>query len=221
MTSEPVGNGPRMSNIPNNSHKQREEKPPSAAAPKEKAQKIVEGKVVVKKTPFFKRVARSMVADDASSVGEFMVTDVVVPAMKNLLFEMVTQGARRTLWGASMRGAGPARSGIISAATGSVLKTNYHDVPTGRPSMPSPTRNSHDFSTLVVESREDAESIIVALMDDIARYQQATVEDFYGYLGVTSDWADGKWGWKDLSTADIRQTQGGWRFDLPPTVQLR
>lgn len=218
--SEPVGNGPRMGDIPNNSNKARKAIEPAAPAePREKLEKVIEGKVVRRKTPWWKRAAGSMIAEDAGTVGEVVLTDVIIPSVKNLLRDIVVNGIDRTLYGSTR---GPSR-GIgrgIGGNNGSTLKTHYHDVPQRPRVLSSSARARHRFDEIVLESRQDALDAIAQLVSQIEQYGSASVGDLYDILGESGDWADTKWGWRDLREADIAQDRGGWRLVLPPTEQL-
>lgn len=218
--SEPVGNGPRMpasAGIPGNSHKLRTEK--QEPDPRPKLEKVISGKVVTRKPNVFKRFARGFIADDAQTVGDFIMTDVVIPAVKNLLSDIINQGSNRVLYGHSRpRG----RSGLGMGSNISSLRTRYDNVPEARRSnMSTGARARHDFREIVLESRQDALSILQALEAQIAEYGHATVADLYDLIEVTSSFTDRRWGWLDLSNADISQNRDGYRLDLPSPEALR
>lgn len=222
--SEPVGNSPRGS-IPGNSHKSREGRAASEAPKQtnepEKVEKIIEGKVVTRKTPFFKRAKRSIVAEDAHSVGGFIVSMVVVPHLKRLLFETISQGAERTLFGTSS-----ARPGVLSSsATPSSalkLKQQYHrSINEPERVLTQDARARHDFDQIVLESRVEAIEVIEYLVARVAQYNRASVADLYDACGVTGSWADREYGWTNLDEADVRQVRGGFLLDLPRPIPLR
>ena len=221
--SEPVGNTPRSptpggADLPGNAHKNREAEP----EPREKIEKIVEGKVVTRKLPWWKRMAHSMIADDASSISDYILVDGIVPALKNLIADIVGQGTNRVLFG-SARNRG--RSGIGGLGTldsrGS-LRTRYDQigVDPGR-SISRVGRARHDFDEVVLETRVEAIDVVEGLIAQVARYGFASVSDLYDLVGVTGSFQDQRWGWTDLVTADVRQVRGGFLLDLPRPEPLR
>lgn len=221
--SEPVGNGPRnLADIPGNSHKDRKETPPKVEPPaKEPAQKIVVGKVVTRKAPWWKRFARSMVADDATDIGDFILLNVIIPSTKNLIRDVVVRGTEWTLYG-SARGVG---SGVGSSS-GS-LRTRYDKMGNAgngpgepRKMLSREARATHSFQEVVLPDREEAIGVVEALIQRINLYGQATVSDLYDFCGVTGSYTDRSWGWNDLSAADVAQTRGGWLLDLPSPIHL-
>lgn len=220
--SEPVGNSPRGPSIPGNSHKEREVAlPKKEEEPREPVQKIVEGKVTTRKQPWWKRAARNMVAEDAQSVGDWILTDVIVPAAKNLILEIVIGSTERTLLGGSRNRRG-VRGGLRGEITG-LRSTRYDQMGPGEPRrmLSRETRARHDFDEVVLDSRSEAIAVVEDLIARVIRYGAASVADLYDLVGVTGSFADQRWGWTDLSTADVRQSRGGWLLDLPQPEPLR
>jgi len=217
--SEPVGNTPR-GNIPGNSHKSREAEP--ASEPREKVEKVVSGNVVTKKPPFWRRLGRSIVAEDATNLGDYVLMDVIVPAVKNMLYDIVTMGAGRTLYGASR-----ARRSTFGSGAGPVgaMKTAYHRVNEAdreRAPMNDKARASHDFDQIVLETRGDAVNVLEGLISIVNHYGQVSVSDLYDLVGVSGSFADRRWGWiGSLDESDVRQVRGGFILDLPRPVELR
>lgn len=230
--SEPVGNQSRskakpggdMSAIAGNSHKTRtaaEAEVATVAESPDKAEKMVEGKVVTRKMPWWKKFASSMVADDAQNVGDYILTDVVVPSARRLIVEIVEGAVNRVIFGTSR-----------ARRTSGFGTTSLRHVPYDRLSdrgverdprrgISQAARARHDFDEVVLETREEAVIVIDALIDRVSRYGATTVADLYDILGVTGSYVDQKWGWTDLITADVRQVRGGFLLDLPRPEPIR
>ena len=79
----------------------------------------------------------------------------------------------------------------------------------------------HNFDELILENRAEAVDVIESLIARVNKFGSASVSDLYDYLGVTGSFTDLKWGWHNLTSADVRQTRGGFLLDLPAPVQLR
>ena len=217
--SEPVGNAPRVKGeIPGNTLKDRETK--SEVEPREKEEKIIEGKVITRKPPWYKRFARSLIADDVQNIGDYVLSDVIAPAARNLLYDIIAGCTYRTLYGT-----GRNRSrGVLGDRPG--LRSTRYD----RMSEPEPrrvlsreSRARHDFDDVVLETRSEAVDVVEAIIHRVDRYGSASVSDLYDLVGVTGSYADQRWGWSgdDLRTADVRQVRGGFLLDLPLPNPLR
>ena len=229
--TEPVGNARRDAGpLPgSNSHAARAAAATAAAPAKpaeerEKIDPIVHGKVIQKKPNVFKRVARGMVADDVTNVGDFVLTDVIGPAVRNLVYDIVSQGAHRVLFGTAR---GP-RRGVGTGAYvggGANLKTAYHRVSNeparSETGMSRSDMARHNFDELILDNHADAMDVLENLVARVDRYGSASVADLYDYLGVTGGFTDQAYGWKSLAGADVRQTRKGFVFDLPRPIALR
>lgn len=227
---EPVGNEPRrnqpkpdrtLSELTGNSHKERATK---EVVEREPIEKIVEGKVISRPLPWYKRFARSMIAEDAGNVGEYVLLEVVIPATKNLILEMLQQTGERLLFGTS-RGRVSGRRSPLGAILRDREPVNYgrysERESRGLRTMSYRARATHDFNEIVLEHRSEAIGVVEALVDLVARYGSATVADLYDLVGTTGSYVDKQWGWTDLITADVRQVPGGFLLDLPSPEPIR
>lgn len=231
MTGEPVGNTPRAQNFPGNSIRAREaaeQKPqtPPKSAEQERppVEKIVTGKVSLRKTPWWRRAVGSVIADDATSVGSFLVDDVVVPAVRNLIRDMVVGGVDRTLYGTARNsrmgvGASVAQSLGRTVVSGSALRASVQADP--RRQLAPEAMARHDFTDVILGDRQEALMVIDALIGMIDEYQAATVSDLYDLVGTTGSFADRKWGWYNLDAAQVIPSRQGFKLDLPRPQPLR
>ena len=221
--SDPVGNAPR-SLEGGNSHKARAAAQAAAAPapPREKLEKaVLHGKVIQKKPNVFKRAARSMVADDVQNVGDFVLTDIFVPALRNLLYDVIVGGAGRTIFGSAQARRPGMNPGVFGTAQN--LKTAYHNVTNAPPTGPVQTKQNaarFNFDELSLTDHSEALFIIETLRMRVGEYGTASVADLYDLLGVTGAFTDQNWGWRDLSQAGIRQNRSGFLLDLPHPIQL-
>lgn len=201
-------------NYPSNSHKSQE--PEKKDRPK--VEKVVSGEVSERKDGVGRKIAKSFVGDDAQSVGSYILFDVMIPAAKNMIADMVSQGIQRALFG----GTSPApRQGGARTNYTSYNKVSPNKVSSSRP--PSPTlssraRSTHDFKEVVLQTREEAETVLQGMFDILDDYDFVTVNDFYSLVGITGSFTDDKWGWGDLRGATTRQIREGYLLELPRTI---
>lgn len=215
--SDPVGNSPRV-NIPGNSHKEREQQK-AEAEPREAVQKIIEGKVVTRKQAWWKRATRSLVADDVQNIRGYLLSDIVLPTARNFIRDIVVASTDRALYGSTrVRRDGP---GYGLGGTIGGIRTKYDQMSTDRRPMSREAQRRHDFDEVVLDSNAEAVEVVEALIARVIRYGAASVADLYDLVGVTGSFADQKWGWTDLSTADVRPSRGGFLLDLPQPEPLR
>jgi len=202
-------------NYPSNSHSNKKPEPA-----KKELKQIVQP--VEKKETLFSRIRSSFVQEDAHSVGQYLVFDVLIPAAKATLEDLVTQGLGRGLWGSgrprSTSTYSPTQSRGSYTSYGSLARPAAQ-VSQGR-EFSDRARASHDFREIILETRADAESIIQALLDPIEQYGWASVGDLYKLVGIVPSFQDEKWGWDNLASAGCRPVSGGYMLEFPkPTYQ--
>jgi hypothetical protein len=148
-----------------------------------------------------------------------LLVDILVPAVRNLLYDTVVGGTGRVIFG---QGRGRSR-GVVGERASS-LRTRYDQMSDrGEPRrmLSREDRATHNFDDIVLEHRQEADNVIEALAERIDVYRAASVADLYDFVGVTGSYADRNWGWTDLRDARIQQVRAGWLLDLPRPEPLR
>lgn len=223
---EPVGNGPRTPQLQGNTHRDQAARKAASEqdkteTPRESLDKVVTGVVVTRKTPWWKRAAKSMVAEDAPSVGDHVLNNVVLPAIRVAIAESVMQATNHILFGGRMpRNTG---FGLQQQARNPGYHTRFDRAQPQQQGVSFTQRqqSTMQFEDVVFPSRIEAISVVETMMQRVAEFGTVTVADFYDYCGTTGSYAARNWGWVDLSTADVKQTRGGWLLLLPDPIVLR
>ena len=184
-----------------------------------KIERVTTSDVVRKRKSLRKQFTETFIAGDMKSVTRYAVMDIALPAAREMLFETVSEGFRKWLYGDKnyRRGSTPPQSG----PTGYV---QYNRPSPSRPpwSQSSPqralsreARAKHDFDEIVLNSRVEAEEVIDRLYDVVSRYESASVADLYELVGLSSTHTDHKWGWTDIRGAGVSRVRDGYLLDLP------
>lgn len=191
-------------NLPANSTKLSEEKP--------KGEKVIQGQVVVQKKSEASKIAKDFFSEDAKNVSNYILKDILVPALKKLLEDVVTNGINIVLWGDSKPRNGSSRTNVSR-----VSYRDYYDKPTI-----SYSRSSYGYDTddIIFQTKEDAEEVLDAMDDAIARYRIVSVGDLHDFVGERGTHTDYKYGWTNLRGARIVRTRRGWMLDLPKAMPI-
>jgi hypothetical protein len=183
---------------------------------------IISTPPIQRKRSVWGRVRAHLTGADAAEVGSYLFADVIIPSIKDLLFDIVTEGSSRSLYGDSRR----------SASRGRPVSSSY--TPYNRPT-PNRNRNreddrpkqltyreraTHDFSNLIFRNAGEAEAVADRLYEQVAQYGVASVNDFYSAMGMTGEFTDDKYGWTSLEGTRVRKIRDGYILDLPRTEQL-
>ena len=208
-------------NYPGNSRRQRE-------ADEEKPEKkrvegpVVKGEVVRHEKSLGVKI-KEYFTGDAQSVGQYILFDVLLPAAKDTIVDVFTQGIQRTMYGDSDRGRrSSGRSGYTSynrMYTGGGYRDRDRDRDE-RPALSDRARSRHEFDEIVIPSRGEAEEVLDRLHVLIEEYGWATVNDFYDLVGLTGAFTDDKWGWEDLRDARVVHARNGFVINLPRTRSI-
>ena len=194
---------------------------PVKEEPKEESTDISEKKSVVKtpaivqKKSLGRKIKEMLFGDDAKDVGSYLLSDVFLPAAKNLLYDAVSQGANRLIFGNS---SDRVRNNNRFSGYNSNYR-NYNDRYSSRESskrtMSYRARAHHDFDDIVFNDRGDAQATLDQMMEIIDRYEVCRVSDFYEAAEITTNYTDDNWGWYSLRGSRILQTRNGFILDLP------
>lgn len=200
--------------FPGNSYRERElakEEPEET----KKVSKVITGKIIERKKSFLDKVGAVFFGDDTKSVGSYIMYDVLIPAAKNTISEMVSSGIEMLLFGEA-RGSSTRRDKGKSYVSYNSL---YRDRDRSRPDNYR-IRSTHKFDDIIIETRGEAEEVLSSLVDLIDNYDVATVSDFYDLVGMTSDFTDNKYGWRNLNRATVNRVREGYVLMMPKPQPL-
>lgn len=201
-----------------NSHKYREQQK-EAAAEEKRVQKVVKGPVKTKKNEV-RKFADIFISEDVHTVKDYLFFDVIVPAVKKLVYDVVVNGFDTVLWGSNGRG----KNGSNGAK---VNYRNYYDQKNSN-STPTNYRGSEnnrgnsglDYDDIVFSNRGEAENVKQQLQDTVERYGMVTVADLYDLAGLQAPYTSQKYGWMDVSHAEVKRDRDGYTIKLPRAVPV-
>ena len=197
-----------------NSHKYKAEQ--AAKEEREKQEKIVSGTAKRKKKSELSRIGNALISEDAGNVKNHVIMDVLVPALKNALSDVVTDAVNMILFGDSRRGErGRSRSNYVSYDTryrggseySSSRSFNYR-------------RDGYDFDDVILDTRGDAADVLDRMNEIVETYGLVRVADLYDLVGLTCNYTDNKYGWTSLRTADIVRVRDGYTLKLPKAMPI-
>lgn len=210
----------KVEQFPGNSHKSQI---PAEKSTEKKVEQVTTGKVITRKPPMGRRVASILFGEEAKSSWMAVAQDVVVPAIKDMITDAISQGVERLVYGEAR--SRPRRGPILGGfQQGPNISYNRYSSPVGRASgreqaesrpMSRQARASHNFDEIIIQTRPEAEQVIERLYDLLSRYEVVTVGDLYELVGITGKHTDEKYGWTDLRGTDVTRTRDGYLLNLP------
>lgn len=190
---------PTEVSLPGNTDKAKE-----GASPEKKV--VAKAKVVKKSR--IKEALRTFFAQDLPEIAEHLVVDVAIPAAKNAITDMVTQGIQQLLYGeVDRRRPTAGYTSYSSSSRSSYRGSNYRPRERDRePRQQKPT----SVDDLVFDTRGEAVDVIEYIAETIEQYGQVSVADLMSSVGIQPRYTDERWGWTTTDAFELRQIREGW-----------
>lgn len=197
-----------MENFPSNSHESKE---------KRIIKPVVSGAKTKKKSEISK-FADVFLAEDVNSVKTYIVMDVLVPAIKKAISDIVTNGIDMILYGGN---GNPSTKKSISSKVSYTPYYKYNQQSNHASERPvSRPKAAYEYDDVLFDSRGEAEKLLMAMDEAIKEYGMVSVGDYYDMAGVTSQYTTHKYGWTDLREAQVIRIREGYIIKLPKPAPL-
>lgn len=190
---------------------------------------VVTSSVKKQKPSLLKRVNESIVDDDAKSIPEFLVFDVIIPNVKSLIYDLVSIGFSRALFGEdSQRTRIYSPNGYTRQYSGKQY-TSYSTIGNDArykvytPEKRTPVKHKYRNPSMVFEQRLDAENVLNDLQTCLIDYGEVSFATYYELIDLEEEINELDWnyGWTDLGPAWVHSCpQGGYLLELPPATRL-
>lgn len=171
------------------------------------------------------KVASLFIAEDINNVRNYVVMEIIVPAIKNTISDALTNGIEMVLnvdgrRGSYHRGSGSSPS-YRNYYESEKAKRDRRDY-TNRGSRRSEDEEK-DYNNIVVRTRGEAEEVLIKMEELIAAYGMASILDLYDlvdYRGGTR-YTDDRYGWTNFRNADYEKVSNGYLLIMPKAQPLR
>ena len=183
--------------------------------PKQKQlEQVVTG--TVKKPTLGDKVKKVLFSNDGESVKSYLIHDVLLPAVKNTIWEAVTGGMKMSMFGTREPARGISRDRERSYYN--YGSRNVYGREPERDMRASATRREStplEFDEVVIPERGSAEHVLSVMCELIDQYDVVSVSDFHDLVGISAISTDNNWGWTNLSAAYVSPTRGGFIIKFP------
>lgn len=196
-----------------NSHTSKEKE---TQAPEKKVTKVVSGPVKIKKNEL-RKFTDIFISEDISNVRNYIFMDVLVPAIKKAVSDIVTNGIDMILYGDG------GRSRRNTNAASNVSYRNYYDQRRDdehRYSSTPAARAKYNYNDITIPTRGEAEEVLLRMDELIDTYGIASVADLYDLVGITGDYTDNKYGWTNIRSAEVVRVRDGYMLRLPKALPI-
>jgi hypothetical protein len=204
----------KIEEFPSNSQHQEE--------PQKESQKIVKQVATARRITKNKTFFNTVLAGTLKAVGSYVFFEVLIPAAKSTLSDMVNNATDMFLYGEpGVR----RRNRDRERVTPRVSYTDYYgrDKDRGR-DRDWHERERHDrlygrfqFDTddILIPSRDEAEDVIQGMLEIFDQYNAITVSDFMELVGLPDEYTDLNYGWTNLRDVHTKRVRDGYIIELP------
>jgi len=194
-----------------NSHKSKEE-----FLPEKKIQKVISGTAKTKKKGGLQKITDVFISKDVENVKSYVILDVLVPAIKKAVSDIVTNGIDMILYGET----GKTKKNTVASKVS--YRSFYESDNDRRYNYSSPsTRRGFDCEDILFESRGDAELVLDAMSEIISQYGVVSVGDLYDLAHISTDnYTANKYGWTNISRCLPVRTRDGYILKMPKAMPI-
>lgn len=200
--------------------------PSDKELPEEKRPKIerVETSVRTRKKSLGSKFTETFVSEDAGNVRHYIFGEVLVPAVKSVISDMVTTGIEMLLYGETKSRKRSNRSSWSSVDSRTSYARYYDDRDRDtRRSTRSEERRRTSWDDLVFDRRTEAEDILVRMFEVVDKYDNISISELCDMTGLRAEYTDTNWGWEkeDLAQASVARSRDGYILKLPRPIYLK
>lgn len=197
-----------MEEYRSNSYKAKEEQ--TEQKPEKKVEKVISGSAKTKRKNGLRKFTNAIIPEDVEDVKSYIFEDIVVPAVKDIILDAV-----RAFLGVN------GNSSKIKGNGSKISYRKYYDDRERRDNnIVSRSRIGYEYDDVVLETRGEAEEVLLMMSELIATYHSASVADFYELVGISSNYTDNNFGWTNIGSATVIHVHEGYMIKLPKAIPL-
>lgn len=181
-----------------------------------KVEAVISGSAKTRKKSEIQKLTDVFIAEDAHNVKSYILMEVIVPAVKKAVSDIVTTGIDMILYGESNRSK-------KNSTASKVSYRNFYERDKDRVYAGSATdrRNGFDYDDILFTTRGDAEAVLDAMNDIISQFGTVSVSDFYDLARVPNDnFTMNRYGWTNIGGATAVRVRDGYILKLPRAIPL-
>lgn len=173
-----------------------------------KVEKVVTGTVITKKKSGVRKLADEFISEDAKNIKSYVFGEVLIPAIKKAISDIVTDGIDMILYGGS-------KGGNRRSQADRVSYRSYYD----RDNRSQNTRSTSSYGgyscdDIILGSRGEAEDVLDRMGELIDTYGVVSVADLKDLVGISGPYTDNKYGWTSIRSAEIVRVRDGYMIKM-------
>ena len=192
---------------PNSKRYKTEQK--DAPADKKKVEKVVKGAVKTRKKSGVSKLKDTFISEDVSNVKSYILMDVLIPAAKKAISDIVRDGIDMILYGDTHRGHSSSSASYVSYRSYSDRDRRDNRYESSR------SRTIYEPDDIILESRVEAEEVLERMNELLDNYGIVSVADLYDLVGKSCDYTANRYGWTNIRNAEPVRVRDGYLLKMP------
>lgn len=185
-----------------NSHRFKEQQ--KQEQEEKKVTKVIDGNARLRKKNGASKLADILVAEDINTVKDSLFSDILVPALKKVISDVVTNGIDMILYGSTgaSRPKGPGST---------ISYSKYYTQPRTQTTRPHPVSlATYNYDEVEIQTRAKAETVLMQMDEIVDTYGFVKVADLYELAGVSGNYTGYNYGWDNIRSASVVRLPNGW-----------
>lgn len=182
-----------------------------------KVEKVVTGVVKTKKKSKFDKFMGNFISEDAKGVKSYVFGEVLIPAIKKAISDIVTDGIDIILYGES-------RGNKKRSTADRVSYRNYYDRDNNRSDRYNDRQSylsAYSYDDIILSTRGEAEDVLNRMDELMDTYGLVRVADMYDLVGITGNYTDNNYGWTNIRNAEIIRVRDGYMIKMPRAIPIK
>lgn len=196
-----------------NSNRYKEEQKQKEQEREKKVEKVVTGAVTTRKKSGVRKIAEEFISEDAKNIKSYVFGEVLIPAIKKAISDIVTDGIDMILYGGS-------KPGHKRSTADRVSYRNYYDRDTRTRDTRTTSYSGYSYDDIILSNRGEAEEVLERMDELMEAYGLVRVADLYDLVGITGQYTDNKYGWTNIRNAEIVRVRDGYMIKMPRAVPI-
>lgn len=171
------------------------------------------GKVTLKKSKM-NSLGKSVIQGSITDAIANAITDLIIPAGRDLLFNVVTSVSQTLIYGESDQ---PSVSNGVNRIPYSSI-SNYNRM--GRPTSHVQKVRQRPEDGFIFERKSDADTALEHLREACDNFGVVSVQTLYEICEKSAPYTANKYGWMNLDDARVERTRDGYTLKFPRSMPL-
>lgn len=198
-------------NLKPNSHRYKAEQ--KEIEERKRPEKVINGQAKTrKKNP----LVGTVISEEATNVKSYVLMEVLIPAFKKLVSDVVTDGIDMILYGES--GRSRKKSGNAHKVS---YSSYYDDRDRGARRSSESRRDRYSYDDIVLETKGEAVEVLARMDEIMDEYKMVRVADLYDLVGITGEYTDNDYGWTNIRSAEVQRVRDGWIIKMPRPLPIK